>query len=386
MTIHDFGVISYINKHYEASRFLRQKAYNLDIESGVAQANHNTAANRYTIVTPDNMEINFGGASYRANDETEISLNTASNWDASGQIANYQTAANRAGKDFYVYTEEPASMISPAFILSANSTNPDGNTPAGNVRDADNTRKIGGFHCLCVSAGDIANHALCDYVQGDILFLSVWSLDNRPISNPEGMVLSEGHTMTNADNESVVIPGAGIWVDIYLASGTGASTVSVNGGTITDNRNWMDHVDDFGAVKKQLLDDPEFQLIAEGSNQETNIAGSADPVTTGGHSDTASRRMISNIGCEDCCGAMGQWLRDQSFKSDYVAGWGWYDLPGGKGSLYNQDGANGRADVKLIAGGFWDHATSCGSRSRFAYTSRWHTYSSAGGRGRSHSL
>jgi len=92
--------------------------------------------------------------------------------------------------------------------------------------------------------------------------------------------------------------------------------VSANGGTIPDARDWNDFVDDGGAVGKRMLNDPEFQLAAEGSNQKTNIAGSADPVTTGGHSDTASRRMISNIGLEDCCGALSQWLSDQSYRWD----------------------------------------------------------------------
>lgn len=105
-------------------------------------------------------------------------------------------------------------------------------------------------------------------------------------------------------------------IDIYLASGTGASTTSVNGGTISDTRTWMDFVDDGYAVKKRLLDDAEFQMIATGSNEETNITGSADPVTTSGHVNTASRRMISNIGCEDCTGAMWQWLKDQSYRYD----------------------------------------------------------------------
>jgi len=75
-------------------------------------------------------------------------------------------------------------------------------------------------------------------------------------------------------------------------------------------------VDDGGAVGKKLLDDTEFQLAAEGSNMQTNIVGNADPVTTGGHVDTAGRRMISNIGLEDCCGAMWQWLLDQSYRWD----------------------------------------------------------------------
>ena len=396
----DYGIVSpgasgslpnglfYISTHYNASRSLRQKAFGLDIDSGAAQANHNTAANRYTIETPDGMEIDIGGVSYKAIAETEISLNTAGNWDTSGQTANYQTATNRAGKDFYVYAEEPASGTAPAFILSENSTNPDGNTPAGNARSTSNTRKVGGFHCLCTAAGDIANHALCDYAQGDILFLSVWDLENRPIASPEGMVKSIKHSMTNADNEAVVILGAGLWVDIYLASGTGASTLSVNGGTISDERNWMDFVDDFGAVDKQLLNDPEFALIALGSNEETNINGSTDPITTGGHSDTAGRRMISHIGCEDCAGAMNQWLRDQSRRLDGAdlaacKTWAWEDLAGAKGSLYKQ-GTYG--DVKLLAGGDWSLGTSCGSRCRHAFYYRWYTSTLIGSRGRSEPL
>ena len=111
-----------------------------------------------------------------------------------------------------------------------------------------------------------------------------------------------------------------LWVDIYLASGTGDSTASANGATISDTRNWMDFVDDFHAVGKLLLSDTEFQSIAAGSNEETNITGSADPVTTGGHVDTAGRRMISNIGCEDCCGAMYQWLRTSSMRADFDIG------------------------------------------------------------------
>ncbi len=171
---------------------------------------------------------------------------------------------------------------------------------------------------------------------------------------------------------------AGIWVDIYLASGTGSSTVSENGGTISDNRNWMDFVDDFAAVGKKLLDDSEFQIIATGSNEETNISGSADPVTTGGHSDTDSQRMISNIGCEDCCGVMNQWLRDQSAKYDDSVTAGWYDLDGDKGSLYRPVDTN---DVKLRAGGDWSLGASCGSRSRYANYYRWLTSVMVGARG-----
>jgi hypothetical protein len=118
----------------------------------------------------------------------------------------------------------------------------------------------------------------------------------------------------------------------------------------------------------RLPTDHEFQSLAAGSNEETNITGGADPGTTGAHVDTASRRMISNIGCEDCAGAVYQWLLDQSWRLDGAdlaacKTWAYMDLAGAKGSLYKQ-GTYG--DVKLRAGGHWADGASCGSRCRYA--------------------
>lgn len=317
------------------------------------------AADRYTWQSPaGGLVVGINGTVYALTTQTEIDLSNAANWDTA--TPDYTVASARAGKDFYVYACEPASGNTPDIVLSASSTYPSGYT-------ADNSRKISGFHCVCANIGTITGHPLSGFVAGDILPLSVWDLRHRPkTASPEGMVWSEA---------------ANIWVDIYLQSGTGATTASAYGATITDTRTWMDHVDDLSDVNKRLLDDGEFQKIAAGGNEETNIAGSADPGTTGGHNDTAGRRMISAIGCEDCAGVMWQWLSDQSFRSDYVSGWGWYDLPGAKGSLYNQDGVNGRADVKLRAGGDWDGGAGCGSRCRHASSYRWHTPSDCGARG-----
>jgi hypothetical protein len=202
------------------------------------------------------------------------------------------TGAVAAGTNYYVYALDNGGVLS--FILSANSTYPAGYT-------ANTSRKIGGFHTLCLAVGVIAGHILTGYLAKDIIPASIWDLKHRPVSNPEGMVY---------------IDAINKWVDIYLTSGTGASTASVNGGTISDTRDWMSFADDYAAVKKQMLDDAEFQAVAAGSNEETNITGSADPVTTGGHVDTAGRRMISNYGIEDAVGAMWQWLRDQSYRFD----------------------------------------------------------------------
>ena len=217
-------------------------------------------------------------------------IDTATHVDS---IADLDTGSIEAGKDYYIYACDNAGTL--VFKTSLASTYPAG-------YDATTSRKIGGFHTLCADVGTIAGHTLTGYVNKDILPASIWDLKHRArCGNNAGMVYD---TKCN------------LWVDIYLASGTGANTVSANGGTISDLRTWNDFVDDGGAVGKRLLNDMEFQLAATGGNEKTNITGSADPVTTGGHVDTAARRMISNIGCEDMAGAMYQWLLDQSYRWD----------------------------------------------------------------------
>ena len=361
------------------------------------------AADRYILQTPNQLSVEINDVGYAILTQANLDLSATATWDQ--VVTDYRVAATRAGKNFYVYACQPAptNKDNPVFLISANSTFPDGYT-------ADNSRNVGGFHCLCVAVGTIAGHTLTDYVAGDILPQSVWDILHRPVSSTVGMVYSSALDK---------------WVDIYLASGTGASTTSVNGGTISDTRDWMSFVDDGHAVKKRLLTDHEFQSAAAGCNEETNITGSSDPVTTTGHVDTAARRMISNIGCEDMTGVMSQWLLDQSFRYDGgshghtftgsalaththtenqeasytqnvqteaksagtpagsnasvdpVPAWAWYDLPGAKGSLYKQ---GTYSDVKLRAGGDWASGTDCGSRCRYAHSYRWYTVTNIGGR------
>ncbi len=249
------------------------------------------AADRLTLLTPYDLLVNISGTSYRLAGQVEINLSLAASWDS--VATDYTVAANRAGHDFYVYACQSGGAA-PLIVLSGNSTVPVGYT-------AITSRKIGGFHCLCVAVGTIATHPLTDFLAGDILPESIWDLSFRPVCSPEGMAY---------DLKS------GIWVDLYLQSGVAGAATSVNGATIADTRTWLDVVDDMGAVGKRLLTDTEFQLAATGSNEKTNITGSVDPVTTGGHVDTAGRRMISNIGLEDACGVMWQWLQDQTYRYD----------------------------------------------------------------------
>ena len=389
------GGSSFSDSYLYAGLYNRERADKWAIKSYV------TAAQRYILQTPNVLAVYLNGKVYVVSTKTDYDLALEATWDAVAPT-DYRVAATRAGVDFYVYACEQAGNTLKV-LVSANASAPSG-------YDTTTSRLIGGFHCLCLSVGTIAGHTLTGFVTGDILPNSVWDYSFRPLSSPKGMVYA---------------PLANLWVDIYLASGTGASTASVFGGTISDTRDWNSFVDDGGAVSKRLLYDPEFQLIATGSNEETNITGSADPVTTGGHIDTASRRMIANNGCEDMCGAMWQWLLDQSYQYaggahthnntitfrnpatgavvnklngetslnavtgsganevitstsvDPVPTFAYYNLPGAKGSLYRQ-GTYG--DVKLLAGASWNNGTFSGSRSRYANRYRWNASTSICGR------
>lgn len=288
------------------------------------------------------------------------------------------TGTVQAGKNYCIYLT-PAGDV----VASLNTTYPDGYD--------EKTRKIGGLHTLCADVGTISGHPASGMSAGNIIPNSVWCLNHRPHRNcsPAGMAY---------------VAGLNLWVDIYLQSGTGTSTASAYGATITDSRNWNNFQDDLAAVGKRFLNDGEFQVAAAGSNEQTNISGEADPVTTGGHVDTAGRRMISNYFLEDCCGAMWQWLSDHSYRFDGAANhthqvtvsgdpetvtsgnpsgdlapaWAWYSLPGGKGQLHRQ---GGYGDVKLLAGGYWPTGSACGSRCRFADYYRWAENSTIGARG-----
>ncbi len=316
------------------------------------------------------------------------------------------------GRDFYLYLAPDGNGVK--VVVSCNSTFP---SDVDATYTANNTRKIGQFHTLCVAAGDdltakvpassgtesvgnsylvkqyrsddedgfydfynkeitaittgtyydvlTVNHPLAGFDAGDILPESVWCLSFRPYAEPDGGVF-------DVDTD--------IAVDIYLQSQTGKNTASVYGGTITDTRPEQNHQDDMRQVRKRLLWDYEFTSIASGSNEATAISGASDPVTTGGHVDTAGRRMLSFIGCEDCCGAMWQWLSNESANgSENSTGWVSADGQGSFGQTYYSSYA-------LRAGGNWDNGSYCGSRSRAGGNPRSGAHDYLGGRGASRVL
>jgi hypothetical protein len=142
---------------------------------------------------------------------------------------------------------------------------------------------------------------------GDIHFNSVWDINDRPRSFPEGMAKG---TSTPSDG----LPRR--WGNIYLSSGDGTIADSVFGATIKDTIDWNDFVHYTKLRGKRLMRDAEFQEFAYGGNEQTNIAGSVDPGICNFPLDTAGKSMISHWGLIGMAGIMYQWLDEQSYRYD----------------------------------------------------------------------
>ena len=292
------------------------------------------------ITVYEDTVVSVNGKVFAITGDEALDLDVNETWDTGSAVA----AASRGGNDYYIYACDNSGTLE--LLISANSTTPTG-------YDADTSRKVGGFHCLCEDVGTIAGHTLTDYDKGDILPASVWDLNHKPKSEPEGMVYAN----------------SGNWIDIYLPSVSGGELVSVNGGTIADGASaeafhpykfdqW------FARISKKPIASLEFVDASIGSNQGTNINGGSDPTTTGGHSDTSGDRMISNIGCEDMCGALWQWGREQAGSN---IGASWASATDGNDS--DVGGEHYLAPERPNFGGAWDLGAGCGSRCSMWYMS-----------------
>lgn len=289
-------------------------------------------SNKTNITIPKNLKINIDGECYISTINKVLQLSTV------------DTPQNLAGKDVYIYACKPQDISStePIFVLSLNSTVPTGYT-------ASSSRKIGGFHCLCADVGTIDGHTLSGYVTGDILPASIWDLLHRPKGDSEGLAYDEVSEC---------------WLSIYQLSWDGTKLVSVYNGVIADGtstKKWHGEafIEQLMNQKMRLPWRHEFQMAAKGSNEGTSIKNAVDPNTTGGHVDSNNRRMISNIGLEDCCGCSWQWAMDLGF----AEGSAWND------SVYNSSvdsqryGQSYGTLYRLLLGASWKDGSSCGSRS-----------------------
>ena len=325
-----------------------------------------SAANKQTLKIAADTHIRVGNTVVHFDTDTSIDLS---------ETINAETNPN--GKDWYVFLDAEGNV-----------------TCSLTKAENEGKKRIGQFHTLCVNAGASVTglvpteltqtgenflikqyneeedpdfyafynkpitaittgtyynvgtvaHPLSGFEANDILPESVWCLTFHPAcASYDGMVYDRD---------------CDIAVDIYLQSGKGKATKSAFGATHTVSRQQWNHEEDMRAVGKRLLKDHEFTSIASGSNERANIQGSSDKTTVGGHVDTAGRRMISFIGCEECCGYLTQWL-DELCGTASASDWANND---GQGSFGQQYWDN----YCLRAGGIWVNSALCGSRCRRA--------------------
>jgi hypothetical protein len=277
--------------------------------------------------------------------------------------ATLDTGTIAAGKDYYIYLC-PQQTGNIAFKTSLNALYPAG------VTSSDYAYKIGGFHTLCTAVENktapMYIHPFSSRAAGSIHHNSVWDLFHRSSADQRGFYYS---------------PSIKKWVSIYLMSAWGTfpdavlgdsyppvngGLISVFSGTIADGAStpkWHgDKFAQFLAMQGMRLPRfDEFTLIALGSPEGVNIQGTADPVTTGGHSATSGGRIISYEGAEDAVGVLWQWMQETygpQGSQTWVDRFDANDIQA-KGQMYG-------TCFRLLAGGDWDNGALCGSRA-----SRW---------------
>lgn len=324
-------------------------------------------ATTVTVKGSNKFPVRVGTETYWLDTDQDLTLPT-----------NLDTGSEASGIDYYVYICDNGSDT-PVLIISANASAPDAIWRTNN--SITQYRMIGGFHNSC---------------DGDILQYSVWHLNDMPQVYAKAIA---GDTNCQLGG-MVKSKHLNLWYDIYLTNTDGQS---VNGGTIWDGANNMSaglQADLGGATPlnsvytctffnaqevasargKRLLSYQEFSDMALGTPEEVNISGSADPITTGGHTNTAATRIQSAIGAEDCCGVMNQWGRDMSYRYDGTQTFGWKDQVtsgniGNKGALYTE-GTYGL--IAATFGGNWGSGANCGSRCSSWNAYPWNTYSDVG--------
>lgn len=299
------------------------------------------SGSKSSIIVPSYLTVNIGNQGYVHNGDRTIDITQPASWDD----ATLADAANRKGKDFYIYACRPADGTSvPHLILSANSTVPDGYT-------ATYSRKIGGFHCLCADVGTISDNLMSGYSAGDIIPTTLWDLKHRPVSSPEGMFYANGR-----------------WFDIYLCNWDGAKLVSKYNAVVADGESTkrfsgIGFAEELAKIGKHLPSYDDFVHFAKGVPELRNIKDSADPNTTGGHVNTDNQRIISSYGAEDVAGVQWQFLSDL-FGSDFSSNWNHDSVYNNRnlGIDVDRGSCYGGCLRRLLAGGDWGDGLNYGSR------------------------
>ncbi|WP_162813009.1 hypothetical protein [Vibrio cholerae] len=237
------------------------------------------------------------------------------------------------GVDYAIYA------TADGLIVSSNFTFPDG-------YNADNSRRIGGFH----------------YGNNEFKSYSFYDLNFRPkCKDPRGMVID--------------ISGSNFWADIYLlnttpdALGTSAYNATIadgasppkipakwggNGTSQYANITQYIATEVLSAYGKRLPNAHEFSVLAQGST--TGYVAGGDPVTT--KFDQSARSLI---GCEQVSGHMWQFGSEQWDRGNGASGYSWYAADtGGRGGVFCALSSEGVG--ASLFGSNWSNSGQAGSR------------------------
>lgn len=256
------------------------------------------------------------------------------------------------GVDYAIYA------TADGLIISSNFTFPDG-------YDAENSRRIGGFH----------------YGNNEYKSYSFYDLNFKPkCKDPRGMVID--------------ISGSSFWADIYLlnttpdALGTSAYNATIadgasppkipakwGGNGTSQYTNFTQYIatEVLAAYGKRLPNSHEFSVLAQGTT--TDHAVGVDPITT--KFDPDSRSII---GCEQVSGHLYQFGSEMWDRGDGQTGYGWNVVDtGGRGAVHAIAGLGGVGSVCF--GGNWQDAGFTGSRCSYWQIQPWTSLNSISARG-----
>lgn len=275
------------------------------------------------------------------------------------------------GENYYIYALQPASDAEPEFVISINSTYPDGYNET-------NSRKIGGFHYGRIRTtaqryNDSAN------IEVNILPNSVWTLNYRPTCDPTGMVKASSFWV----DIYLASEGAGSWPETELVSEYNATPVSG-----TEGYNDYDFIRGLANVNKRKLTRQEWLMAAygspEGHENDNNAAWSA--TSNSGRTSTGKvKQAVSCYNVVDCAGNLWERLDEYSFRYRGTSSFDWYDvLNAGKDSGYQHGEVYMQGNPSIIgflAGGNFGDGRHCGARTVHSHNYPWNVSGGIGVRG-----
>ena len=323
------------------------------------------------------------------------------------QHLDIPAASYRMGADYSIYLCLTGSGVS--IVVSENST-----FPAG--FNADNSRKIGGFHYGTIRRVTLADGLMIpidsngvrfgntgmrwhDNVVDGIIPNSVWDLRNCP-KTPRGGMVKVGDLWVSiylASAKSPITFMGGPNTGLHVASGELQSRYGQLPVTGAEGMNQFTFSELARLSGMRLPFFTEWLAAAFGNPQGNPQGGAAAndygwtngssrartgcrvDGTTGEHDPIAGIKpfAVSAYNAVDCVGNVREWLSDYTIRQDSTS-WNWFDVIGegmGQAELPNSSGISA-----LNAGGLWSNGPMAGPRTVNFFNQPWARSSNVGAR------